>query len=311
MTPAHEMDISWHVLRRIVKEWIGDSAELAEVRPLVGGCVNTTLGLTTKDGHKAVLKICAHRVNQAFAHEAFQLEVLRGIGLPVPQVYVWRIGTLDDPYSYILMEYLDGISLAEAKRACTAEEMDYLQAHLAEMVLSIHEQTGAGYGRVRSDATRVDDWSEFFREIYDPILKDVEKSGLLAVKCRKHLHKIHEKLERVLRNVDQPRLVHGDLWATNLLVKRNGDGQWHVTGILDPNCKYAHAEMELAYLELFHTATPAFFKAYQRKHKLSPEYHQVRKPLYQLYSLVNHVHVFGQDYVPRLATAVDRVSAVV
>jgi fructosamine-3-kinase len=267
--------------------------------------------LTTKDGQQAVLKICAHRVNQSFAHEAFQLELMRKIGLPVPQVYVWRIGSLDDPFSYVLMEHLDGVTLNEARQNCSAESFDYLQEHLADLVLAMHDNTADGFGRVRSDAPRHDRWVQFFREVYDPLLHDVEKSGLLPPKSRKHLHRIHERLDRVLGNADQPRLVHGDLWATNILAKCNGDGQWHVSGILDPNCKYAHAELELAYLELFHTTTHAFFKAYGKRHRLPPEYHQFRKPVYQLYSLVNHVHVFGQDYVKALIAAVDRVSSIV
>ena len=311
MTPAHEIDISWTVLRRIVKQWAGDSAELAEVRPLIGGCVNLTLGLKTKDGQSAVLKICAHRVNHAYAHEVFQLELLRKIGLPAPQVYAWKIGSLDDPYSYILMEYLDGMNLGQVKKTCSADEFDHLQCHLAELVLAMHEQTAPGYGRVRCDAAHCEKWPIFFREVYEPMLRDVAKSRVLPVKCGRHLQKIHEKLDRILMDVDRPRLVHWDMWSTNLLAKRNGDGRWHISGILDPNCKYAHAEAELAYMELFHTATPSFFKAYQQRHKLSTEYHQVRKLIYQLYALVNHVHVFGQEYVAPLIAAEQRVSAVV
>ena len=43
---------------------------------------------------------------------------------------------------------------------------------------------------------------------------------------------------------------------------------------------------------------------------MPPEYHQLRKPLYQLYSLVNHVYLFGQEYVKPLTAAVERVSHV-
>ena len=43
--PLHESDISWQLLRRIVHDWLGASAELTEVKPLVGGCINTTLAL--------------------------------------------------------------------------------------------------------------------------------------------------------------------------------------------------------------------------------------------------------------------------
>src|ERR1700684_4314226 len=89
MQPEHEGDISWTELRRIARSWAGDAAELTAVRPLLGGSINTVLLLTMKDGQTAVLKICAHRVNPAYAHEAFQLELLRTLGLPVPQVEAW------------------------------------------------------------------------------------------------------------------------------------------------------------------------------------------------------------------------------
>ena len=321
MSPAHEGDISWTELRRIARSWAGDAAELAAVKPLHGGHINTTLELTMKDGQKAVLKICAHRVDHSFAHEAFQLELLRKVGLPVPEVFAWQVGSLDDPFSYLLMQHMPGVDLATAKKHCTAQQFDDLQAHLAELVLAMHEQTAPAYCRVhRTDGHNGSAppappssprWAPFFADVYDRIVCDVEKSPLLPHKCRKHLRKIHQKLDRALPDCDCPRLVHWDLWSTNLLAAPDESGRWRISAVLDPNCKYAHPEAELAYLDLFHTATPTFFKAYQQKRKLPPEYHNVRKPIYQLYTLVDHVHLFGHEYVKPLMEAVDRVSAVV
>jgi fructosamine-3-kinase len=37
----------------------------------------------------------------------------------------------------------------------------------------------------------------------------------------------------------------------------------------------------------------------------------VRKPIYQLYPLLNHVCTFGQEYVKPLMTILDRVSPLV
>ena len=68
---------------------------------------------------------------------------------------------------------------------------------------------------------------------------------------------------------------------------------------------------ELAYLDLFHTTTPVFTKAYQHDRKLPPEYHQVRKPIYQLYPMINHVHLFGQDYLKQLLAMTDRTASLV
>jgi len=96
-----------------------------------------------------------------------------------------------------------------------------------------------------------------------------------------------------------------------VMVKRNGSGEWKIAALLDPNCKYAHAEAEIAYMDLFHTATPAFLKAYQHRHKLPPEYHRFRKPIYQLYPLINQFHLFGKEYLAPLAQAVEQTAHLV
>ena len=94
-----ENEISWQVLRRIVRQWAGDSAELAEVRPLVGGNMGSTLAIVTTASDRAVLKIAHHRVNPDYAREAHQLKLLRTIGLPAPQVYLQHTADLDNPDS--------------------------------------------------------------------------------------------------------------------------------------------------------------------------------------------------------------------
>src|SRR5690348_10416517 len=100
-----EIDISWQALRRIVQEWAGTSAELSEFVPLHGGQINTTLELHLKDGCKAVVKVSPHRVDKSYEREAYQLTLLKSFGIPVPEVYSWRIGSLDDPVSHLLIEY--------------------------------------------------------------------------------------------------------------------------------------------------------------------------------------------------------------
>lgn len=306
----HE-DISWQVLRRIVQEWAGGSAELTEVKPLHGGCINTTLCLHLQDGTKAVLKISPHRVNRAHEEEAYQLNLLRDIGIPTPEVYAWKLGDLEQPFSYILMEFVEGVDLADARKQATAEQFDRLQEHLAELLLRMHEHTAERYRRVAAPGQAFQSWPGFYRDVYDPIWHEAEKHPQLPVKVRKLIGKVHERLGRLIVHDDEPRLVHWDVWATNILAKPDPSGRWRVTALLDPNCKYAHFEAELAYMELFHTSTPAFLKAYQAVRRLSSDYHRIRKPIYQLYPLINHLNLFGNEYLKPLLAAVERVGAVV
>jgi fructosamine-3-kinase len=310
--PGHDGDISWPVLRRIVQDWAGESAELAEVKPLIGGCINTTLLLVTHKGDRAVLKISQHRVNRAYEREAHQLELLRRFELPVPAVYRCHIGSLDHPDSFLLMEYVPGMNLAEAKTQLGPEDLDQLQVELAELMVALHSHTDETYHRVTPEPSPTyTSWPRFFHDIYDPIWRETEKSKLLPVKCRKQIGKIHDRMDRLIGHNDVPRLVHWDFWSTNLLVRRDEGGRWRVAALLDPNCKYAHAEAEIAYMELFHTITPAFMRAYQQHRRMDAGYYRIRRAVYQLYPLIDHVHLFGQEYVKPLTEVVDRLSAVV
>jgi fructosamine-3-kinase len=299
-----------------VRDWAGTGAELAEAKPLAGGTIHTTLGLTTKDGGKAVLKITPHRIDRGYRHEMYQLNLLRSLGVPAPEVYACRLGTLESPNSYILMEHVEGVNLAEAKKLCTADEYDRLQAHLAELTLAMHERQGSHYCRVTEERAdggsgRHEHWARFYREMYDPIWHEAEKVKQIPVKARRQIGKVHERLERLIGHDDTPRLVHWDLWSGNVLAHKDGHGNWRVSAVLDPNCKFAHAEAEIAYLELFHTSTPAFMKAYQHVRKMTPEYHMVRKLVYQLYPLIDDVTLHGEQYVKPLLAQVEKVAAVV
>jgi fructosamine-3-kinase len=310
---SQELDISWQTLRRIAQDWGGAAAELSEVKPLDGGAISTTIALKLADGRQAVCKISAHRVDRSYVNEAHQLGMLAEAGVPTPKVYATKLGSLEDPFSYILMEFIEGMNLQQARRACTEAEFDAIQAHLAELLLALHERTGEQYGRVEVEpaAPTFARWPQFYRHIFDPICDDALESNLIPMKCRKQIGRIQERLDRLLEHDDLPRLVHWDVWSTNIMVRPDEAGNWRVAALLDPNCKFAHVEAELAYLSLFQTATPAFIKAYQRKRKLGDDYHRVRKPVYQVFFLLNHVNLFGAAYVQPLQIAVERCAGVV
>lgn len=310
---SQELDISWQVLGRIVQEWGGDSAEIAEIKPLDGGCISSTVAIQLFDGRKVVCKISPHRVDRSYINESHQLKFMASLGLPVPQVYTAKVGSLDDPFSYILMEFIDGINLHQAKHKCSADEFDQLQTRLAEMMLMLHEQTAPAYARleIEPEPPQFQSWPGFYRNVFDPIYRDVVQIPALPIKTRKQIGRIHERLDRLLAHEEVPRLVHWDVWSTNILVRQASSGNWEIAALLDPNCKYAHFEAEIAYMTLFHTSTPAFLKAYQQHRRLTDEYHRVRKLIYQLYFLCNHVVLFGGEYVKQAIFAVDRLGAVV
>lgn len=59
--------------------------------------------------------------------------------------------------------------------------------------------------------------------------------------------------------------------------------------------KGIHAEADLAMTELFGGFPPAFYHAYREAAPLQPGY-EVRRDLYNLYHLLNHLNLFGRSY---------------
>jgi fructosamine-3-kinase len=65
--------------------------------------------------------------------------------------------------------------------------------------------------------------------------------------------------------------------------------------IYDPAVSCSDAEAELAMMELFGTPPTGFWPAYRETAGLAHGYAQ-RRPLYQLYHLLNHAVLFGASY---------------
>jgi hypothetical protein len=84
-----------------------------------------------------------------------------------------------------------------------------------------------------------------------------------------------------------PSLLHGDLWAGNVLFGGGG-----VSGLIDPACYYGDGEVDLAMLHLFGAPGPGFAEGYGA---LAPGAAE-RRAIYQLWPAITHLRLFGAGY---------------
>ena len=113
-------------------------------------------------------------------------------------------------------------------------------------------------------------------------------------------------LDRFGALIDQdpaPSLLHGDLWGGNLGYARGGEPV-----IFDPACYYGDRETDLAMTELFGGFGGQFRSAYEDAWPL-PAGYQVRKQLYNLYHILNHLNLFGGGYLSQAEGMIDRLLA--
>ena len=88
-----------------------------------------------------------------------------------------------------------------------------------------------------------------------------------------------------------PSLLHGDLWSGN--VGQLADGQ---AVIFDPASYWGDRETDIAMAELFGGFPAAFYSAYRATWPLDSGYER-RKPLYNMYHILNHFNLFGNAYL--------------
>jgi protein-ribulosamine 3-kinase len=69
--------------------------------------------------------------------------------------------------------------------------------------------------------------------------------------------------------------------------------------IFDPAVYYGDREADLAMTELFGGFPAAFYASYREELPLDAGYGK-RKHLYNLYHLLNHLNLFGSDYLDRV-----------
>ncbi|NOZ55076.1 MAG: fructosamine kinase family protein [Gammaproteobacteria bacterium] len=114
-----------------------------------------------------------------------------------------------------------------------------------------------------------------------------------------HCASLLSRVELLLAKIDvffqsyqpRPSLLHGDLWSGNYAIEAP-----NTPVIFDPAVYYGDREADIAMTELFGGFSQDFYCAYKEAYPLDDGY-DVRKILYNLYHVINHLNLFGESYL--------------
>lgn len=307
-------------LEEALEKAFGRDSEIVERKRLYGGDINDAYMLRLSGGQRVFMKTNSVRNYGFFAAEEQGLNALRLAGvIGVPEL----LGTGTDRrqgFSFLLLEYMEsapqvpdyweifGRQLARLHRAdcggLVSAPSTAVSACSAEAASSTDTNGGAEwkYGFVADNYigaaiqinTPKKSWVEFFRECrLLPQLRMADR--YLDAGLRRKADRLLAHLDRYLREPEFPSLVHGDLWGGNVLCGSDGRA-W----LIDPAAYVGDFETDLAMTELFGRFPPAFYRAYKEENSVDGGY-QERKPIYQLYHLLNHLNLFGRSYLESVA----------
>lgn len=254
---------------------------------LHGGCIADVARLELADGTFVVEKRRRGVVGAGDLElEAWMLGYLaRASRLPVPEVLLASADQL-------ILSY---VSHEEGNPAETA------QIDAARQLAALHAITQEGFGLERdtligplAQANALSaSWVDFFREHrLLAISAYATASGRLPADFAGRLEQLAPKLDGLLAPPEIASLLHGDLWAGNLLY-----GADRVAAFIDPAIYYGHPEIELACTTLFGGFGESFYAAYAEARGIAPGFFEDRADLYNLYPLLVHVQLFGSGYL--------------
>jgi protein-ribulosamine 3-kinase len=290
----------WPSISNSIERATGRPFDLQHIGPVGGGCINRGHHIRGGSREYFVKLNDAARVAmfEAEADGLAEIAATKTVRVPMPLCF----GSNGD-YAWIVMEWLplsaDGLSRESAAR-------------LGEQLAAMHAVHADRFGWTRDNTIgstpqsnhQEKSWIDFWREHrLRPQLTLAATKGYRA-----RLQIVGERLLEQLPALftdhrPRPALLHGDLWGGNAAATVDG-----APVIFDPAPYYGDREVDVAMTELFGGFPSSFYSAYRTAAPL-PVGYAVRRELYNLYHVLNHLNLFGGAYLGQSEAMIDALLA--
>jgi fructosamine-3-kinase len=285
-------------IARAISQATGESFKPQSRQDVSGGCINNTEILDGGGRRYFVKSNDAARLAMFEAEAAGLAEIAKSNSVRVPRpICTGRHGG----QAYLVLEYLE-----------FGGGGDKADALLGRQLAAMHRATHARFGWQRDNTigstpqinSEETDWPTFYREHrlrYQ--LKLAAENGYRGSLQAQGGQLLERLAVFFSAYTPPPSLLHGDLWGGNHAALADG-----TPVIFDPAVYYGDREADLAMTELLGGFGSGFYSAYHAAWPLDPGY-RVRKDLYNLYHVLNHLNLFGGGYRGQAEQLIDRLLA--
>jgi protein-ribulosamine 3-kinase len=270
----------------------GVAVEVRGESALAGGSIARAVELETNVG-RFFVKTHEAALQGMFPSEAAGLRAIAATGtrIGVPEVVA-----VDE--AFLVLELVE-----EGARGPKGDED--LGAGLAELHRATRDRFGFDVdtfcGATRQPNAWAPRWVDFYREQrLGHQVRLLQAKGRFGAAELGLFERLAARLDELLASGEPPALIHGDLWSGNALFDARGRPV-----LVDPSASFSHREAELGMMTLFGGFGARVFAAYEEAWPLAAG-HRERRPLYELYHVLNHATLFGGGYVSQAVALMRR-----
>lgn len=284
----------WQHISEQIEQTTQQNFTVINIRPVSGGCINSAYILYSKNTSYFVKLNQAHCLPMFEAEFSGLQEMFQTNTIKIPHPIVCGISA---DQSFIVMEPL---SLSSKNKLADKK--------LGQQLADLHQIPQPFFGWHSNNTigsttqlnSRSENWVTFWQQNRLDFQLSLAESNGYGGKLTQSGQHLSESLHTLFSNYNPiPSLLHGDLWSGNAAMMENGEPV-----IYDPACYYGDRETDLAMTELFGGFSASFYEAYSNAYPLHPDY-PVRKNLYNLYHILNHLNLFGSSYQHQAQNMID------
>lgn len=230
-------------IQKIMEKHFG-AVQVTKVTELTEGMFNAIYVIDYTDGGEAstvVMKTGIKRGTYVLSYEKDLIkaelqvyDLLESTIIPTAKVYARDFDHDIIDCDFFIMEYLTGDNWGHLERQgqITPENKEILVAEVARYTAAMHQIKGPWYGYLKDEAFyQHPTWKEAFRGMVQMMIDDGKAQGLDLP--YDEMLELYEPYWDLLDDIQEPSLIHFDMWTKNIMLKKGDDGLYHIDAIVD------------------------------------------------------------------------------